>query len=438
MSHARTRSLSFATFASVALLALVSSLPAPAHASLATNILCFIDDTHTVASVFSISECADGDQAPTAYLTLVKDVVNTGGGTATTTDWTLAAAESGGAKDSISGVTGSASVTEAAVEPGAYALSERGGPSGYAAGSWSCTAGSVSGSSVTLTDGDDATCTITNTYEAPAPAPNPTLTITANATGGDGTFSFSISGTAATTSSVTTSGGTGTTGALSLSPGTYAVAATIPSGWSLTSASCTDGSSTASGSTVSAIALAAGANVACTFAAAAPASTTPSGGGGGSNTPVTTSTHSEGTGGGGPGCAKGFAWSPSAHACAPVGLVLGAATSTPAACGLSLTEHLRYGSAKNDPVQVTKLQQFLTAHGYGSFAVTGFFGPLTRAAVKSFQQDYASTVLGPWGIEQPTGLVYLTTIRQINLVACPALSLPMPVLVPWNENPGAQ
>lgn len=46
-----------------------------------------------------------------------------------------------------------------------YALSESGGPAGYTASSWSCTAGgSLTGSQLTLTLGRNVTCTITNTY----------------------------------------------------------------------------------------------------------------------------------------------------------------------------------------------------------------------------------------------------------------------------------
>src|SRR5206468_1393705 len=42
-------------------------------------------------------------------------------------------------------------------------LSETTGPSGYTAGSWSCDAGTLTGSSLKLDPGQSATCTITNT-----------------------------------------------------------------------------------------------------------------------------------------------------------------------------------------------------------------------------------------------------------------------------------
>lgn len=159
-----------------------------------------------------------------------------------------------------------------------------------------------------------------------------------------------------------------------------------------------------------------------------PAPSTPSSGGGGG-------------GGGGPGCAPGSAWSPSANACVPTatGRVLGAATSTlGVTCGLYMNQHLMQGSKKNNSGQVTRLQQFLIKHGYGTFTATGYFGPLTLAAVKAFQAAYADVILKPWDISAPTGLVYLTTARQLNLIECPELVLPMPELVPWNKNPNAQ
>jgi hypothetical protein len=109
-----------------------------------------------------------------------------------------------------------------------------------------------------------------------------------------------------------------------------------------------------------------------------------------------------------------------------------------ASCSATLTQNLRAGSSKNDASQVTRLQEFLVNHGFGSFAPTGFFGPQTIAAVRAFQAKYASDILAPWNITEPTGLVYLTTTRMINLLSCTNLEIPMPELVPWNFNPAAQ
>jgi hypothetical protein len=99
-------------------------------------------------------------------LTLRKVVVNDDGGTASATDWTLTAT----GPVTISGVHGDPAITGAVVQPGTYSLSESPGPSGYSASQWSCVKGSaspVTGNSITLAAGDNATCTITNNDQAP-------------------------------------------------------------------------------------------------------------------------------------------------------------------------------------------------------------------------------------------------------------------------------
>jgi uncharacterized repeat protein (TIGR01451 family) len=97
-------------------------------------------------------------------LTLVKSVVNTGGGVATAANFPLTAT----GPSTITGLTGAPSVTSAIVDVGTYALSETPLAS-YTAGAWSCSAGTVAGSNVTLTAANNATCTIVNTF-VPAPA----------------------------------------------------------------------------------------------------------------------------------------------------------------------------------------------------------------------------------------------------------------------------
>ena len=57
------------------------------------------------------------------------------GGTAVPTDWTLNAT----GPTPISGVTGSAAVTNATVNAGSYNIFESNGPPGYASGAWWCT-----------------------------------------------------------------------------------------------------------------------------------------------------------------------------------------------------------------------------------------------------------------------------------------------------------
>ena len=78
-----------------------------------------------------------------------------------------------------------------------------------------------------------------------------------NAVGGDGTFDFTSHGLGSF--SLTTAGGTAQQSFTNLAPGTYAVSETVPAGWDLTGATCSDGSNPAS------IDLAPGENVTCTF-----------------------------------------------------------------------------------------------------------------------------------------------------------------------------
>jgi len=106
----------------------------------------------------------------------------------------------------------------------------------------------------------------------------------------------------------------------------------------------------------------------------------------------------------------------------------GLATSTPKVsdpkiniskyvCEPLLTKNMRQGRG-NDPLDVVKLQNFLNGEVDAGLPTTGYFGPLTTAAVKKFQAKYADEVLAPWNLTQPTGLVYSTTRAKINELAC--------------------
>jgi hypothetical protein len=118
------------------------------------------------------------------------------------------------------------------------------------------------------------------------------------------------------------------------------------------------------------------------------------------------------------------------------GLVLGAATSTgetaPVSCKEYLTDYLRMGT-KNNPAQVILLQNFLNKHIGTNIPATGFFGPLTLEGVKKFQLENADQILAPWApfglaAQTPTGYVYKTTKRWINLLECKDLNIPLPAL----------
>ncbi|MBO3088857.1 DUF7927 domain-containing protein [Cellulomonas dongxiuzhuiae] len=115
------------------------------------------DDVVTIDVGQTVTCTIVNDDQP-GTLTLVKEVVNDQGGTAEATDWTLTA----DGPTPLSGTSGSTQVTGVDVDAGDYVLSEADGPAGYAAGAWSCEGGSVTGSTVTVPNGEAVTCTIVN------------------------------------------------------------------------------------------------------------------------------------------------------------------------------------------------------------------------------------------------------------------------------------
>ena len=97
------------------------------------------------------------DTDPTS-LTLVKQVINDDGGTATASDWVLRAI----GPDSFAD-RGPMVFSGTGLAPGTYDLSETGGPDGYIGSAWDCTGGSQQDDdTLILVKGDAATCTITN------------------------------------------------------------------------------------------------------------------------------------------------------------------------------------------------------------------------------------------------------------------------------------
>lgn len=166
-----------------------------------------------------------------AHLTLIKTVTNDNGGTAAATAWTLTAT----GPTSISGTTGSSSVTGAVVSGGTYSLSESSGPAGYTPSAWSCVkngAAPVLSSSVTLAPNDSATCTITNDDISPR------LTVikhVINDNGGTkvaGDFTMNVTGSNVSSSSFTGVESPGTT--VTLNAGSYGVDETGLTGYAKT------------------------------------------------------------------------------------------------------------------------------------------------------------------------------------------------------------
>lgn len=101
------------------------------------------------------------------------------------------------------------------------------------------------------------------------------------------------------------------------------------------------------------------------------------------------------------------------------GKVLGIST-----CSEYLKSYLKYNQ-ENDYQEVEKLQQFLSSHLGIDLKPTGFFGEKTLLAVKAFQQKYNTNVLAPWGIDEPSGYVYLTTRKAINEIVCKDQQFPL-------------
>lgn len=93
-------------------------------------------------------------------------------------------------------------------------------------------------------------------------------------------------------------------------------------------------------------------------------------------------------------------------------------------CEPYLTSYIREGG-DNDPAQVRKLEQFLIEkEGETALRVDGIYGPEDIAAVKRFQSKYASAVLNIWGLTEPTGYVYRTTLLKINSFYCGGIQCP--------------
>ncbi len=107
-------------------------------------------------------------------------------------------------------------------------------------------------------------------------------------------------------------------------------------------------------------------------------------------------------------------------------------------CGIYLEDFIKLG-ADNDPEEVEKLQTFLNDHMGENLEVTGVYDTETYEAVKRFQVEYWEQVLQPWvphGLptaKTPTGYVYKTTKRWINMIMCPELGIGMPDLSSQGE-----
>jgi len=112
------------------------------------------------------------------------------------------------------------------------------------------------------------------------------------------------------------------------------------------------------------------------------------------------------------------------------GQVLGAETS----CGIYLEKFLQKGR-KNDLTAAVRLQLFLNNYLGAKLTIDGVIGLKTDSFIRKFQLAHKTNVLDPWGLKGPTGIVYLTTVTEINNIMCPTLNLPIPTLIPLSANP---
>src|SRR6185369_1145685 len=130
---------------------------------------------------------------PPAALTVIKHVVNDGGGTASAGDFTITVT---GTNVSLSSFPGSESGTGVSLDPGSYSVTE--------STSTDYSSSFSSGCSGTLASGASVTCTITNTYITQPTSTTGTLIVrkvVVNDGGGTATssnFSFMVNGAATT------------------------------------------------------------------------------------------------------------------------------------------------------------------------------------------------------------------------------------------------
>jgi sugar lactone lactonase YvrE len=159
---------------------------------------------------------------PTGSIRVVKNTVNGDGTFAFTSNFGLTSLATSG---------GTGSQTIAGLLPGSgYSVSET-VPSGWVQTFASCTNGTLA--AITVVAGATTTCTITNTQQG-------SIRVVKNTVGGDGTFTFTSN---FGLTSLATSGGTASQTFSSLRPGGgYGMSEIVPSGWTQTSASCTNGS----------------------------------------------------------------------------------------------------------------------------------------------------------------------------------------------------
>ncbi|MDA9129296.1 hypothetical protein N9J72_02360 [Candidatus Gracilibacteria bacterium] len=86
-------------------------------------------------------------------------------------------------------------------------------------------------------------------------------------------------------------------------------------------------------------------------------------------------------------------------------------------CETPLVGPIEFGK-NNDTGEVELLESFLISQGE-DLEIDGRYSQDDFEAVKRFQLEYKAEILDPWGITEPTGFVFRTTVNKINEIACP-------------------
>ena len=86
-------------------------------------------------------------------------------------------------------------------------------------------------------------------------------------------------------------------------------------------------------------------------------------------------------------------------------------------CETLIVTPIRLGNT-NDLWDVKDLEDFLNAFEGESLEVNWVYDQADFEAVKRFQTKYASEILTPWGIKNPTWYVFKTTTEKINEIYC--------------------
>ena len=89
----------------------------------------------------------------------------------------------------------------------------------------------------------------------------------------------------------------------------------------------------------------------------------------------------------------------------------------PTKCLPLILEYIRLGQ-NNNPIEVFKLQWFLRTFEDLDVPLSGVYDQVTYEAVKIFQTRHADPILTSWGINKPTGYVFISTSLNINYIYC--------------------